>query len=114
MNHESPSTADGSPSAPSWFERPENIQRIITALVVACVLLVVADLFYENPHPHFGKVETFFGFQAWFGFIAFVVVVFLGTAIRPLIKKPETYYDPEPENDSPRLDRPDDSAGDKA
>jgi hypothetical protein len=97
------------PSDPSWFERPQNIRRMIIGLVVVCVLLVLADLFYENPHPHFGKVETFFGFQAWFGFIAFVAVVFLGTLLRPLIKKPEGYYDPEPENDFPRLDRPEDN-----
>ncbi|MGB7325028.1 MAG: hypothetical protein WBD31_09160 [Rubripirellula sp.] len=79
-------------SEPTWFERPANINRMIGALVVACVGLVLADLFYENPHPHF-DLETSFGFQAWFGFVAFVVVVFLGRLLRLLIGKPEDYYE---------------------
>ncbi len=78
---------------PSWFERPANIRWMIRGLVLVCVALVLADLFYENPHPHFGKLETFFGFQAWFGFVAFVGVVFLGTLLRLIVRRDEDYYD---------------------
>ena len=77
---------------PSWFERPGNIRLMIGALVVCCVVLVAADLFYENPHPHF-EIEKTFGFQAWFGFLAFVIVVFLGRFLRLIVKRPEDYYD---------------------
>ncbi|TWU48124.1 heme biosynthesis HemY N-terminal domain-containing protein [Rubripirellula reticaptiva] len=79
-------------SEPSWFERPANINRMIGALVVVCAGLVAADWFYENPHPHF-DLETSFGFQAWFGFVAFIVVVFLGRLLRLLVSKPEDYYE---------------------
>ncbi|XZE52824.1 hypothetical protein SH139x_004530 [Planctomycetaceae bacterium SH139] len=78
--------------APTWFERPGNIRGMIIGLVVVCVGLVVADLFYENPHPHF-DLEMTFGFQAWFGFIAFVIIVFLGRLLRILVRRPEDYYD---------------------
>lgn len=83
----------GSPVEPSWFDRPKNINRLIGVLVVICVMLVLADLAYENPHPHFEPYETMFGFQAWFGFIAFVTVVFLGRCLRPLVRREESYYE---------------------
>ncbi|TWU37807.1 hypothetical protein Q31b_45960 [Novipirellula aureliae] len=78
---------------PSWFERPSNINKMVIALVVVCVLLVLADFFYTNPHPHFPAWENVIGFQAWFGFIAFVVVVFLGRLLRIFVSRPEDYYD---------------------
>ncbi len=78
---------------PSWFEKPRNIHWMIGGLVVACLALVLADLFYENPHPHFPKWENVIGFQAWFGFIAFVVIVFLGRLLRVIVRRPEDYYD---------------------
>lgn len=77
---------------PSWFERPEVIRKLIVILVVVCIGLALADLFYTNPHPHFG-VESSFAFQAWFGFAAFVVIVFLGRLLRPIVSRPEDYYD---------------------
>lgn len=76
----------------SWFERPANIRLMIGGLVVACVALTAADLFYENPHPHF-KMEYWFAFQAWFGFVAFAVIVFLGRLLRMIVSKPEDYYE---------------------
>ncbi|WP_417747143.1 hypothetical protein [Rosistilla oblonga] len=77
---------------PSWFEQPRNINAMIAGLVIVCLLLVVADLFYTNPHPHF-DLETSFGFQAWFGFVSFVVIVFLGRILRMIVGRKEDYYD---------------------
>lgn len=79
-------------ASPSWFERPNNVRGMIVALVAACVLLALSDFFYSNPHPHFG-IETSFAFQAWLGFVAFVVIVFLGRLLRFLIERPEGYYE---------------------
>ena len=89
---EKPTDIENISDPPSWFERPGNIRLMIGALIVCCIVLVVADLFYENPHPHF-KIETTFGFQAWFGFVSFVIVVFLGRFLRLIVKRPEDYYD---------------------
>ncbi len=80
------------PTEQSWFDRPANIKLMIRALIVVCVGLVAADLFYTNPHPHF-DLESSFGFQAWFGFVAFVVIVFLGRLLRLIVSKPEDYYE---------------------
>lgn len=77
---------------PSFFEKPGNVNAIIVALVVLCVLLALADLFYTNPHPHF-PIETSFAFQAWFGFVAFASVVFLGRMLRVFVMRSEDYYD---------------------
>jgi len=76
----------------SWFEKPGNIRTLIGALILVCIALGVADLFYENDHAHF-PIEKSFAFQAWFGFVTFVVIVFLGIALRPIIKRDEDYYD---------------------
>jgi hypothetical protein len=80
------------PADQSWFERPQNISLLIWALIIVCALLVLADLVYPNPHPHFA-VEKIFGFQAWFGFAAFVGVVYLGRFLRLIVKRDEDYYD---------------------
>ncbi len=76
----------------SWFEKPGNVRVLIGALVVACIALACADMFYKNDHAHF-PIEKTFAFQAWFGFVTFVVIVFLGIALRPIIKRDEDYYD---------------------
>lgn len=98
MNQTTSAKSDGSSGPqhgrgePTWFERPENVRMLVIALCVICGLLVISEWFYENPHPHF-DAESIFGFQAWFGFIAFVVIVFLGRALRLIVSRPEDYYD---------------------
>lgn len=76
----------------SWFERPGNIRLMIVGLVIACVLLVLADTMYSKDHAHF-SLEKVFALQAWFGFAAFVIVVFIGKFLRLIIKRDEDYYD---------------------
>ena len=92
-----PQSASSKPSAlpeadSGWFDKPENVNRLIYALIACCIALVLADLFYTNDHPHFA-VEKIFGFQAWLGFIAFVVIVFLGRLLRMIVSRKEDYYD---------------------
>jgi len=83
-NHETPTDA-------SWFERPRNINLMIAVLLIVCTGLVLAELFYP-PHGHFPLEETF-GFQAWFGFVAFIVIVYLGRGLRMIVRREEDYYD---------------------
>lgn len=81
----------------SWIER--NVNTIIIALIVACVLTSLAQLDfvyglgYDEHHPPHFPQETWFGFQAIFGFVAFVVIVFLGRGLRMIVSRPEDYYD---------------------
>jgi uncharacterized membrane protein len=94
MNDEHKNEKHGVES-PSWFER--NVNTIIIGLIVACVLTVLAQLvfpmFDEHHPPHFPQYENMIGFQAIFGFAAFVIVVFLGKGLRLIIKRKEDYYD---------------------
>lgn len=77
----------------SWFEKSSNLRMMIIGLIAFCILLLLAQFTYENDHAHFPKYENIFGFQALFGFVAFVVIVFLGMGLRLIIERDEDYYD---------------------
>ena len=81
------------PTDPSWFEKKSNLRLMIIGLIVCCVLLLLAQLTYTNDHAHFPQYENIFGFEAMFGFVAFVVIVFLGMGLRRIIERDEDYYD---------------------
>lgn len=88
-NHETPAGES------SWLER--NVNLVIVGLIVACIGTLIAQwayhpLFDDHHPPHFDE-ENIFGFQAIFGFVAFVTVVFLGRGLRLIIKREEDYYD---------------------
>ena len=80
-----------------WFFETKNVNRMIIALCVVCGLLVIADffptVFYHDYHKHFEKTESIFAFQAMFGFVAFVCIVFIGRGLRLILKREEDYYD---------------------
>ena len=86
-------------NSPSWFEKRTNVNRLIIGLVVACLALLAVEWifgasFYDDHHPvHFPELENVFGYQSLLGFVAFVVVVFLGTMLRFVIRRSEDYYD---------------------
>lgn len=79
-------------SRTSWFDNPANVRKIVIGLIVICGIALLSDLLYTNDHPHF-SLETIFGFQAWVGFLAFVVIVFLGRFLRTIVRREENYYD---------------------
>jgi uncharacterized membrane protein len=89
------SQADAQSKTTSWFER--NVNLISIGLLVACGLTLVAQWYpglgYDEHHPAHFPQEQWFGFQAAFGFVAFVVIVFLGRGLRLIVKRPEDYYD---------------------
>jgi hypothetical protein len=72
-------------------DRPRHAGGIVYTLAALCVLLVLADLFYEK-HTHFGW-EGWFGFFGFFGFIAFFLIVLSGRPLRRLLMREEDYYD---------------------
>ena len=84
----------------SGDSRDQSLAKWVTiGLVLACVGVVAAEFFHPNDHPHF-EAEKWPAFQAVFGFVAFVVIVFLGRLLRPLVSRDESYYQrhdlPEP------------------
>ena len=80
---------------PDWIE--SNVNLIIGGLVLACAATLIAEVicrpFFDDHHPAHFELENVFGFQAAFGFVAFVVVVFLGRLLRVFIRRDEDYYD---------------------
>jgi hypothetical protein len=74
-----------------WLDDPVNVDRIVKALGVACVLVVLADFFYHK-HGHFG-FQSLFGFDAVFGFLAYVGLVSVAKLWRRVVMRSEDYYD---------------------
>jgi len=74
-----------------WLVRPETIRKLWVGFIVVLALTVVAEFFVEG-HPHFG-IDGWPGFNAWFGFIACVIMVFGSKLVGMLLKRPDTYYD---------------------
>lgn len=74
-----------------WLDNPRNVDIIVWALAIICVLLFVADFFYHK-HVHF-EFENWFGFFAWYGFFMCVVLVLAAKAMRIFLKRDEDYYD---------------------
>jgi hypothetical protein len=65
--------------------------RVPAALVVAVVLAILLDLALTR-HSHFG-IDGTFGFAAWYGLLACVVIVACAKAIGSVLKRPDTTYD---------------------
>ncbi len=74
-----------------WLDDPANVDRIVKALGVACVLVVLADFFYHK-HGHFG-FQSVFGFDAAFGFVAYVGLISVAKLWRRIVMRSEDYYD---------------------
>ena len=74
------------------FDNPRNVRWVIRAIVAACVLSVIAQLFIHLHAEH--PLESFFAFNALYGFIAFVVLVLLAKEVlRRLVMRKEDFYD---------------------
>lgn len=74
-----------------WLVRPRNIRLMWRGFLVILALTVLADLLVHH-HPHFG-IDGTFGFHAWFGFVACVLLIVVSKALGALLKRRDTYYD---------------------
>lgn len=75
-----------------FFDKPQNVKRIFTGFYICLLLLIIVDLFIPK-HPDFSW-EAYPSFYASYGFVAFVLLIFLAKYIlRPLVKRKEDYYD---------------------
>jgi len=74
-----------------WLVRPATIRQLWVVFIAILAATVIGDFFVEH-HPHFG-VDGTFGFGAWYGFAACVVLVVGAKALGFLLKRPDTYYD---------------------
>ncbi|MEM7145984.1 MAG: hypothetical protein AAF591_12675 [Verrucomicrobiota bacterium] len=84
--------------SPGWFDRPTNVRKVLLGLYGACALFVVIDVVFRvvgfDKHPYF-EWERWPGFQAVYGFVACVLLVFVAKyVLRPLVMRKEDYYEP--------------------
>ncbi len=84
------------PSTEGWFDKENNIRKVLRVLFVACAVFLVVDIVYwatgYDKHPYL-KWETWPGFYAVYGFVACVVLTLAAKYIlRPLVKRSEDFY----------------------
>ncbi|GJL80681.1 MAG: hypothetical protein DHS20C01_03150 [marine bacterium B5-7] len=73
------------------FDNPRNVRLVVRVLIVCCVILLLADLVI---HRHVDNpLEALFGFYAFYGFVACVVLVLLAKEMRKVLMRNEDYYD---------------------
>lgn len=86
-----------SEEASGWFDRPENVRKILIGIFVGCGLMLLIDLIFwisgYDKHPYL-RWEKWPGFYGIFGFVACVVLA-LGSKflLRPLVKRSEDHYE---------------------
>ena len=73
------------------FDKPENVQRLLRALYLACGLLFVLDFIIHRHRDH--AWESLPAFYALYGFIGCVVLVLVAKWMRTWLMRPEDYYE---------------------
>ncbi len=73
-----------------WLDQPRNVRRLWRGFLAVLALTVAAELLVTL-HPHFA-VESLFGFNAWFGFLACAAMIGVAKLLALLLKRPDTYY----------------------
>ena len=76
-----------------FFDKKENIQKILNVFYAVCALLFAAD-FVTHRHIYHSW-EKIPGFYALFGFIACVILVLIATQMRKVLMRSEDYYEPQ-------------------
>ena len=73
-----------------FFDKPENIKRVLNVFYTLCVALVLTDFVV---HRHIGLVwENIPAFYAIYGFVACVALVVVAKLIRKVVMRKEDYY----------------------
>lgn len=85
---------------PRWLDDPTNVRRLLRAFWVVCALIVLVDVLalagVYDKHGHF-PWEEWFGFHAFYGFLACVALVEAAKLLRRVIMRPIDYYEREGE-----------------
>ncbi|MGI9421796.1 MAG: hypothetical protein ACR2PA_01225, partial [Hyphomicrobiaceae bacterium] len=79
------------PHERTWIDDPKNVDRIVFGLYGLCALLIVIDPFVHKHGPF--AIEHFWGFYAFYGFVACVGLVLAAKWLRTILMRSEDYYD---------------------
>ncbi len=74
-----------------FFDKPENIKKILKVFYVICGLLVAIDFVVHRHVYH--DWENIPAFYAIYGFIGCVVLVLIAKEMRKVLMRGEDYYD---------------------
>ena len=72
------------------FDKPQNVRRVLWALVAMCIATIGADFVYHRHIVH--PWEGVWGFYAIYGFVMFTALILAAKTLRIFIKRPENYY----------------------
>ena len=83
------------------FDDPRNVKRLLIVFFSSVAILLILDAVYlflskmNVIHSHMNyQWEEFWGFYAFYGFVACVILVLVSKyVLRPLVKRKEDYYD---------------------
>lgn len=74
-----------------FFDKPENIKKMLKVFYVICGLLVVADFIVHRHIYH--SWENIPAFYAIYGFVGCSLLVFVAKWMRTFLMRKEDYYD---------------------
>jgi hypothetical protein len=73
-----------------WLDDQRNVKKLWRGFLVVLALTVIAG-FFVDLHPHF-EIESWFGFNAAYGFITCLLMIVGAKVLGLFLKKPDTYY----------------------
>ena len=73
-----------------WLDDERNVRKLWRGFIAVLALTVIAGAFVDL-HPHF-EIESWFGFNAAYGFIICLLMIFGAKALGLILKKPDSYY----------------------
>ncbi len=74
-----------------FFDKPENISKMLKVFYVLCGLLVLADFVVHRHIYH--SWEQLPAFYAIYGFVGCVILVLIAREMRKVLMRGEDYYD---------------------
>jgi len=74
-----------------WFDKPENVRKLLRVFYVICGLLVLVDFVVHRHIYH--DWENIPAFYAIYGFVGCVVLVLIAKEMRKFLMRGEDYYD---------------------
>jgi hypothetical protein len=74
-----------------FFDKPENVSKMLKVFYVICGLLVLADfVVHRHIYHDWEKIPAFY---AIYGFVGCVVLVLIAREMRKVLMRSEDYYD---------------------
>ncbi|MBU0756271.1 MAG: hypothetical protein KJ645_14110 [Planctomycetes bacterium] len=79
------------------FDNPANVKRLVYGFFAVLVLLIVLDFLlvdHEGHGAHAGFAwEHYPAFFAVYGFVSYVVLIFVAKGLRLFVMRKENYYE---------------------